>query len=250
MYTMRKFVFMQLLLLLLPLTSVMSQESNLAAAVKELQAACPTSLGDVGEFERVDFDGKNLEFVYSINEGLMNFDAFKENPDYAKAMFANPPVAIKEIFEMLLEEECGFSLRMTEKVTGKSTKCVLTKEDLKNIVTGAKSDDPIKILETKIAADNMQLPLNIEEGVTFTKVKISGAYVIHEYSVDESMYSMEALSGIKSELKQGVVSNLINDPVGKNYARLCKNAGKGMIYRYIGSRSGAECVFEISVEEF
>lgn len=246
---MRKFVFMQLLLLL-PLASVMSQESNLAATVKELQAACPSPLGAAGEIERVDFDGKTLVFVYSINEGLMNFDVIKENPGYAKAMFANPTVALKEIFKMLLEEDCGFCLKMTEKVTGKSVKCILTKEDMKNIVTGAKSDDPIKILETKIAADNMQLPLNIEEGVTFTKVNISGAYVIHEYSVDESLYPIEALAGMKPELKQGVVLYLIDDPVGKNYARLCKNAGKGIKYRYIGSKSGAECVFEISVEEF
>lgn len=248
---MRIFITVHLLFLLLPFKSVMAQKFELEAMVMEFQKVCPMSIGAAGELENVEFDGKNVVFVYSLNEGIMNFDAIQENPDLIKVMMANPNDGVRRVFGLVLDRGCGFGMRMIEKETGKSAKVMFKKEEMENIFkTGSLENDPVKILEAKIAVDNMQLPFETEEGVMFTKTELAGDYVVHKYVVDESLYSFDALKDIKSELKKNYITALTTDPVVKNYARLCKNAGKGVKYQYVGAESGDEFVIEVSIYEF
>ena len=231
-------------------------ESKIEKMVDSLNNECPISMGVIGEITDVEYENGNVVFNCSVNETLVNIDALNENPDLMKrnikTVFNNPNGETKELIDMLIEENSGIVYRYTGKESGKVTSITLSSADITDINNNSTEEyNPETALEDQVETANAQCPIIIADGMTTTHIAIEGDYVVYNVDVDESMYSIKTLDSNKAQVKKNMIQefNGNSDPTIKLFINFCKEANKGVAYKYIGNSSGKICMIKISYSE-
>ena len=170
----------------------------------------------------------------------------------ALIMCQNSTGAIKKLLDMLSKENAGFKIVYRGKASGTELSVVITSEEIKEgSNTDNSSRDPVLLLRSQIETSNVQMPMQIDEGMKITKVYLDGDYVVYNVEIDESMYSVGNINASKSEVKSNIKEALSggDDPAMKVFVQFCKNAGKGIAYRYVGDQSGESATVYVGVDE-
>ena len=114
--------------------------------------------------------------------------------------------------------------------------------DMEDDVEEAEEESPevknLRLLKADIEESNKSCPMDIEEGLTIKKMYMDGDYVIYYVVCDEDVVDMDVLSQNKSKLRRIIKKNLNNaDENIREFKRMCKNANKGIGYKYVGDTS-------------
>lgn len=114
--------------------------------------------------------------------------------------------------------------------------------DMEDDVEEAEVESPevknLRLLKADIEESNKSFPMDIEEGLTIKKMYMDGDYVIYYVVCDEDVVDMDVLSQNKSKLRRIIKKNLNNaDENIREFKRICKNANKGIGYKYVGDTS-------------
>ena len=96
-----------------------------------------------------------------------------------------------------------------------------------------------------IATENAATPVEVNKGVVLEKVFIEGDNVTYTYSVNESILPIENVIQNAENSKQMMISAFHSTEKGNNFAQLCKDANKGILYYYVGSSSNRNCTIKI-----
>ena len=96
-----------------------------------------------------------------------------------------------------------------------------------------------------IATENAATPVEVNKGVVLEKVFIEGDYVTYTYSLNESILPIENVIQNAENSKQMMISAFHRTEKGNNFAQLCKDANKGILYYYVGSSSNRNCTIKI-----
>ena len=100
-------------------------------------------------------------------------------------------------------------------------------------------DENDELLELMISETNKNLPAEYDEGMINTKLVREGKYVVYYYVCDEDLYDIDLMNQNLPTMKSMVLEELNSDDVLISMFReICKNAGVGIGYVYIGNRSG------------
>ena len=100
-----------------------------------------------------------------------------------------------------------------------------------------------------ISETNKSLPAEYGEGMINTKLVREGKYVVYYYMCDEDIYDIDLMNKNLPAMKDMVLEELNSDNVFLSMFReVCKNAGVGVGYVYVGNRSGkkASCYIPAS----
>ena len=114
--------------------------------------------------------------------------------------------------------------------------------DMEDDVEEAEEESPevknLRLLKADIEESNKSCPMDIEEGLTVKRMYMDGDYVIYYVVCDEDVVDMDVLSQNKSKLRRIIKKNLNNaDENIREFKRMCKNANKGIGYKYVGDTS-------------
>ena len=105
-----------------------------------------------------------------------------------------------------------------------------------------------ELLELMISETNKTLPAEYAEGMINTKLVREGNYVVYYYMCDEDLYDIDLMNKNLPTMKSMVLEELNSDNVFLSMFReVCKNAGVGVGYVYVGNRSGKKASQYISV---
>ena len=251
---MKKNSCLQFLLLIL-LFSLISCQSRLEAEIEAFNKQCPVSMGMVGEITSLELEDDCIVFNYHVNAGVLNFDALKKEPDFLKdnmkITFMNPNQDIKQLMELLVDEEFGLKIRMTEKNSGKTLSVSFNAKEVEELNRyDIDERDPNKLLEAYVRTYNALLPMEIEPGVVQTRAFIDTDYVVYEFSVDESLSGVSLQDFRYSEFffEQEILRNITYDGLNA-FAELCVETGRGIAYKYMFGSSDEECTIELSVSD-
>lgn len=100
-------------------------------------------------------------------------------------------------------------------------------------------DENDELLELMISETNKNLPAEYDEGMINTKLVREGKYVVYYYVCDEDLYDIDLMNQNLPTMKSMVLEELNSDDVLISMFReICKNAGVGIGYVYVGNRSG------------
>lgn len=229
-------------------------ESKLQKMVEASNMECPISMGMLGELTSIELEDGNVVFYCSVNENVVNIDFLNENPDMMKRnaamMFKNPTGDIKKMFDALEEENSGLILSYKGKSSGKIASISLSRKEIVELGNSTDEKDPEAILEAQVETTNAQCPMQIASGMVITHLSIEGDYVVYNVECDESLYSIAAIRSNKVQAKQGIKNSIdLSDPTMVVFIKICKDAEKGIAYKYIGDTSEETCVIKISLSE-
>lgn len=100
-------------------------------------------------------------------------------------------------------------------------------------------DDAGEKLELMISETNKNLPAEYDEGMINTKLVREGKYIVYYYVCDEDLYDIDLMNQNLPTMKSMVLEELNSDDVLISMFReICKNAGVGIGYVYVGNKSG------------
>lgn len=95
------------------------------------------------------------------------------------------------------------------------------------------------LLELMISETNKSLPAEYAEGMINTKLVREGNYVVYYYVCDEDLYDIDLMNKNLPTMKSMVLEELNADDVYISMFReVCKSAGVGVGYVYVGKKSG------------
>lgn len=208
-------------------------------------------MGLMGEVAGFEIEDGNVVVNYNVNEDVVNIDFLNKNTDMVKRnaamMFNNPTGNIKALFDVLEDVDAGLILKFNGVTTGKVASVTLTTNDIDEYLNSKEEKDPQAILESQVEITNAQCPIHISPGMNVVNITIEGEYVVYNVECDETSYSIAALNANKNQIKQAVVNGLdSNDPTMAMFMKICKDAGKGISYKYKGDKSGETCTIELS----
>lgn len=118
-----------------------------------------------------------------------------------------------------------------------------------SICNAQSKNESDEMLELMISETNKSLPAEYGEGMINTKLVREGKYVVYYYMCDEDIYDIDLMNKNLPAMKDMVLEELNSDNVFLSMFReVCKNAGVGVGYVYVGNRSGkkASCYIPAS----
>lgn len=235
-----------------------SSTPSLKEEAEKANKACPVTLAGMGKMESVTYDDNTLTFRCLITTRAFPLKALEGKEDLMKA-------AIMPMLPKLLEADKGMlgkalenehaSLAVNYYTKGpKATDITVTfsPEEIKDVIDGKVADDDKTKLKMQVAVSNAVCPVRVDEMTEMTGIDYDGNYVIYSYVVDDTDDDsvMQTLTEHKDELRKEFAQTMKTDRSSRELIKLTKAADSGIIYRYVGKKSGQELEVKFEKSEF
>ena len=211
--------------------------------IESVNESLPKDIGMGILWQSMNIDGECLNMVYSYPEDYFTM--------YSQEYFDNDKIAsslVKSIPEWLVKKINTFNITLVYHIQNAADS---SQEYIVKI-------SPSRLKELKEYADShssvldmlrsqfelMEIPLEVEEGVSLTSAEIVGNDVIYTYTIDRDLYyDDEVLSEIKKSVIQEFSAN-------NNIVKGIKEEGVHFVYVYKYKDGEVNARMEILPEEF
>lgn len=208
-------------------------DSKLNLAVEAANSNCPVNLGMSGEMTHISYEGDVVEFLFTLNEQLINIDKLASEPEMMKTSLAAGIVneKTKKLLELIIESKSDFSVVMKGKTSGKEAQVRLTPSELEELLNKPMASNDEK-LSIAIAQTNVQMPMDAGTGIVITELVDKGEAVVYMAKVSDPSY-LSMISSSLDEMKnsQKMMFNMMG-PSEKYFFKLIVDAGKDLGYIY------------------
>lgn len=247
-------VFVCLLIQILAISCVNQNVLKLKNIVDSIDAACPVPIGSAGRFESIRYNEEENKIFIKISttdEFAYQFldDRNKENiRNNLKMLFLDN--SNQDLCKAIVNAGAALNVTYTLPSTGQSVIFELSSSELNELKDSKLTDQDrqIAIIRNKLATENNRLPMELDQGLTMTKVSYENDNIIFNIEVDETLYDIKLITSSESEIKKSIISEFTqsqNDLAVQNELKLLTSSGVGYIYRYYGNKShkGIDIVF-------
>lgn len=236
-------------------------KSVLQEAVDREAAKCPLALDPGVVLMGISYDpeANDVTLSHAVNvaeaDGTMRLLRYKELfPAQTSRYFANF-LNNENSRDLLLKlAAAGASLKSDYKLdSGEELTLCVSPQDIQEAAGKARRNESNdkEMLEFFVLADNSELPLTLEDGVSIRSLELTPEKLVFNIEVDENEWNMDALN--EDEVKTLVKENLRRDfqttPFMANYKQRLKNTGRSEQFRYYGTASGKEVFIIFDNEE-
>lgn len=226
-----------------------SYENSIETQVKRANRDCPIPVANgIGQVTSITFEDNYLTYRINYLPGHVNIDAFKKNPDAARAMFYLSFVClqaqgsyVEKMMTELVSKGIGLKIIVSDG-TGEQFTSTMTPEyiaRMKREVSMNPSEALHEALELKLAIETTGLPIQIDEGMVMTGMKLEDNNIVVTVKMSEELYDLNVLNESSAELAASMLDEAnAGDPELGAIFDLCKVSNSGLIYRVIGSKTG------------
>lgn len=227
--------------------------------VAAINAQCPIDMGIAGRVTGADLDegGATIQYMLQPSELMLNETVFVDNAALLKkSLLLNLTPFEAERSGAVALAEAGYNMAYIYTFpSGKKHTLTLTPEDimeaLSEKMTSAERGEAL--LETRCELSRLVFPVSIDSYTTQTGVELQKDGLVHLFTIDEEALGMPISDPqvSKEVLYESIVDGLrssINDPAMRSEMEAVVATGRGMVYHYAGSASGADIEVEITPE--
>lgn len=226
-----------------------SYENSIETQVKRANRDCPIPVANgIGQVTSITFEDNSLTYRINYLPGHVNIDAFKKNPDAVRAMFYLSFVClqaqgsyVEKMMTELVSNGIGLKIIVSDG-TGEQFTSTMTPEyiaRMKRDVSLNPSEALHEALEFKLAIETTGLPIQIDEGMVMTGMKLEDNNIVVTVKMSEELYDLNVLNESSAELAASMLDEAnAGDPELGALFDLCKVSHSGLIYRVIGSKTG------------
>lgn len=225
-----------------------SYENSIETQVKRANRDCPIPVANgIGQVTSITLEDNSLTYRINYLPGHVNIDAFRKNPDAARAMFYLSFVClqaqgsyVEKMMTELVSNGIGLKIIVLDG-TGEQFTSTMTPEyiaRMKRDVSLNPSEALHEALELKLAIETTGLPMQIDEGMVMTGMKLEDNNIVVTVKMEEKLYDLDVLEESSAELAASMLDEAnAGDPELGALFDLCKVSHSGLIYRVIGSKS-------------
>ena len=225
------------------------QDENVKKLKKEIataNASCPINLGISGDLLSIKYQEKENRVIYyfSINEEIGGALFLRDNKDklmkQTRLIFSSNDA--KQVLADIVKAKASVMFIYKSPSSGKTVKLELPYVDLKDLKENPVSESEIQrlMIENRVDIENSNCPLQLEEGMTMTRVELVDDYIVYYCEIDESLCDMNQFKRYQPELKENLrdyFKSLKNDLAMKNSCQSYVDQNIGIHYRYFGNKS-------------
>lgn len=239
------YVMMSIVLMMsLTFTSCTSKKDRIKMMVNQTQKELPVDLGIAGKITSFVYEEEENEVVATVmvNSGLIEKGLGNQNEDEIRQnlmLTMNLNKSFKELLTMMAEADLTFKFVYVMGNTGKEVEVALTPED----VFGAEELDEKTAaemyLENEIKNSKKSLPMMVDEMTKWVDMQNESNCIVYLYELEESNIDINLMKENAETIKETLSQNLLasKDPTFVAFKQNCKAAGKGIKYKYTGSKS-------------
>lgn len=234
-------------------------ENSFEAQIKRANQDCPIPVANgMGQVSSIYLDNKMLVYRLDYKPGFVNIDAYKNNPEAARDMFYLAFVCLNaqgsqgnQLVEKLKSE--GYGLRIIASNGTSSFTTDLTTQYIENMrrkVELNPSEALHEALVLKLETESGAYPIQADEGMMITGMKLEDNNIVVLTKVDENLYDISAFASVADEFGQNLIDEAnAGDPELGALMDLCKISHSGIIYRIIGIHSKKHCDLPVPSDE-
>lgn len=155
------------------------------------------------------------------------------------------------VMDILIRENCGLKVIVTESATGRFECCATVDEikSLRNRFRLNPHEALYNLLTLSVEAERSSLPMQIDEGMYMSDYQLDSDNIIITIKLDESIYSIDNMIGNRNLMKATILSEGQRDPDSKAFLDLCKVSHTGLVYVIKGNRTHKSFDIVISSDE-
>lgn len=217
-----------------------------SVAIQRMNSECPFTTDWGGLVTSVEQNESAIVFKCDISE-MFNMETLSKYKDvisenfiqYLQTLPTSSPLYIKNLFAW--NKDVIMSLR---KESGETLDIAIHKEKLATAV--GKKPTAYGRLKAQIGVMNMDLPVEVEDGVTLVEVSLSSDFIIYHYEIDEELIDMTLLTENEEELNEVHKEDIAEN---RNIIAICQENRKGVSFQYVGNKSKQKVEINFTVEE-
>lgn len=179
-----------------------------------------------------------LMYKLLINEEQgITVGSLYNHPEIFKIMLG---LGDKESLKLLVKEQIPICYIYRGDTSQETHSHIITPKDMEEIINKKISQRDLvrEFLACNVDVINETLPQEIERGVILKNVEQKEDSIIYTASLDEDLYDVIVFDKIKSELKNGILSNLSQTKSNRRFLRQLIECNMNLIYRYCGDVTG------------
>jgi len=119
-------------------------------------------------------------------------------------------------------------------------------EIAEDITTELSITDLRDAIEEDVRNSNRDCPMEADNGIIITSIKMSGDYIVYKAECDEDIVAISSLNLNKKSVKKAILESLREEV---DYVESLKKCDIGVVYKYVGKTSGDVCTIKIESNE-
>ena len=232
-------------------SNVQKNKKELKNIIKEVSKECPIQVDQYTSIVNMEYSHNTIVITYGV--GLMNWDAFRSNEAALRSNillgFANQQNEFfKKFIEAVIRANVDMRLIFIDG-KGRNFSVYFTVEELKANMPGVDAD-PEMLLKSVYDNVKMQIPMEVVKGLTIKDVQLDKKSFVYIYECDESIIDIDNLNNNLSEIKKGIIENIVvNGVTLQSLTSGIKATNRNLVYKYVGSSSGKTVIVSIESDE-
>ena len=225
--------------------------------IDEIDKLSPFSLEMLGEIRKTHFGMGMIimEFEFSdIQNPLgLDLDYVYKNEDAAKEFIMTEiqgmPEGLRKVMSDIAKEQFSLSIGLSLTSGSKSANIRLEPHEIENALKrNTDMDSKTMSLMLISKAENMLLPVKVDQLTNWTSSQLSNNSFVYVYEVDDSAIDLNTIDRFK--LKEQMISIYAHPqkPMERQI-ELCINTGRSIGYKYIGTQTNTSFTIELSPSE-
>ncbi|MBR4297360.1 MAG: hypothetical protein IKT82_04120 [Bacteroidaceae bacterium] len=253
-------LLMMAILCIMTLTSCKNENQavkQLREIVNSAQSECPINAGVLGDLLDVRYleEENVVKMYYNLNDGGFAIDAFNNNQELAKN---NIKLACsigdgRQLGDPIVKANARLMVVYKDAATGKTCEVSCSAEELKELQGKLYDETDMyeMLLQNQLSMENSRCPYAVDNGIMMTKVVDEDGFVVYYAELDEA--SVAPIRQIKQsesmKLMRQFIEEYFADPTVNKMVQMLTAIDRGVIYRYVGNKSGEKLDLVFTVED-
>jgi hypothetical protein len=213
-------------------------------------------MGAVGSVTSITYDEDNNTFIYEydMKEDFNNVQILSDHLDLMKesmmVTISNDTKGLRKMADLIIDAEGSLKFIYHGLKTGATMNLTLNTEELKTALN--LETTKLDALKMEIDMTNLQMPLQIAQGLQVTSMRIRGKDVTYICEMDPNLYNLSQLQENADNAKNGIINFLLSSvPVERIFITKIINAGLNLAYRYCyaGDLEGESFIVTLTNDE-
>lgn len=222
--------------------------------IEEIDKQSPFSLEMLGEIRKTHFGMGMIIMEFELSDiqnplGL-DLDYVYKNEDAAKEFIMTEiqgmPKELRKAMSDIVKEQFSLSICLSLTSRSKSANIRLEPQEIENALKrNTNIDSKTMSLMLISKAENMLLPVNVDQLTNWTASQLSNSSFVYVYEVDDSSLDLNAIDRVKLKEQMKSLYTSPQKPMERQI-ELCINTGRSIGYKYIGTQTSKSFLIELS----
>ena len=194
-------------------------------------------MGAVGSVTNITYDEDNNTFIYEydMKEDFNNVQILSNHLDLMKesmmVTISNDTEGLRKMADLIIDAEGSLKFVYHGLKTGATMDLTLNTEELKTALN--LETTKLDAVKMEIDMTNLQMPMQVAQGLQVTSVRIIGNDVTYISEMDPNLYNLSQLKENADNARNGIVNSLLySGPVERLFINKIIDADLNLAYRY------------------